>query len=296
MNCIFDTPILFLIFNRPNTTKRVFEQIRMIRPKQLFIAADGPRTTIPDERMLCEETREIIKDINWDCEVKTLFRDENLGCGKAISSAITWFFYQVKYGIILEDDCLPSEDFFTFCRLMLIQHEQNKHIMQINGFNPYGGNKRSNLYFKTIYPKIWGWATWQDRWQKNSFELSQWDQFMANKRFYLSRFGVIEGLIRYFVWKRIRSNIERNNDATTWDYQWNFAIMMSRGYCIEPSVNMVKNIGMDSGVHYSGSKFAYKNMDYGILSEPLLFKKSWFNLFDFKVRIHFLWGRVVNRL
>ncbi len=104
----FDVPILFLIFNRPDTTQKVFNVIKEIKPKKLFVAADGPRIGREGETILCQKTRDIIKQINWDCELKTLFRENNLGCGKSVSSAITWFFENVEEGIILEDDCLPN--------------------------------------------------------------------------------------------------------------------------------------------------------------------------------------------
>ena len=110
------TPVLFVIFNRPDTTQKVFNAIRQAKPKQLFVAADGPREGKEGEKEKCEQVREIIEQIDWDCEVKTLFRDKNLGCKIAVSSAIDWFFENVEEGIILEDDCLPSQSFFWYCQ------------------------------------------------------------------------------------------------------------------------------------------------------------------------------------
>ena len=115
MNFNKDVPVLFLIFNRPDTTKQVFDAIRKARPKRLYVAADAPRVEKEGEAALCQQTRAIIKQVDWDCEVQTLFREENLGCQKAISSAIDWFFEHEEMGIILEDDCLPSPSLFSFC-------------------------------------------------------------------------------------------------------------------------------------------------------------------------------------
>ena len=112
----FNTPILFLIFNRPDTTLRVFAEIRKVQPKFLFVAADGPRKDREGEIEKCKEARTaVINGIDWDCEIQTLFRDANLGCGVAVSEAINWFFSNVEEGIILEDDCLPNNSFFSFC-------------------------------------------------------------------------------------------------------------------------------------------------------------------------------------
>ena len=111
--------VLFIIFNRPDTTKKVFDQIKAGKPGRLYIAADGPRMNRPGEEVLCRQTREIINDVDWPCEVKTLFRQTNQGCKEAVSSAIAWFFENEEEGIILEDDCLPNNSFFRFCDTLL---------------------------------------------------------------------------------------------------------------------------------------------------------------------------------
>src|SRR5262245_29106398 len=116
----FDIPILFLVFNRPETTVRVFQRIREMQPAKLFVAADGPRNGREEEQEKCKEVRKLILDgVDWPCDIKTLFRDHNLGCGNAVSSAITWFFENVEEGIILEDDTLPDPTFFGFCKTLL---------------------------------------------------------------------------------------------------------------------------------------------------------------------------------
>ena len=109
---MLDSPILFIVFNRPDTTQLVFNEIRKAKPKQLFIAADGPRKDHPEEAVLCQKTRAIVDQVDWDCTVSTLFRNENLGCKSAVSSAIDWFFSNVEEGIILEDDCVPDQSLF----------------------------------------------------------------------------------------------------------------------------------------------------------------------------------------
>ena len=111
---MFDTPILLIVFNRPKTTKRLMDCVQKLQPKQLFIAADGPRLNNPKDKTLCEQTRAVFKHINWDCEVKMLFRAENIGVGRGVSEGISWFFDHVEEGIILEDDCIPHPTFFSF--------------------------------------------------------------------------------------------------------------------------------------------------------------------------------------
>ena len=149
---MFNTPILFLIFNRPDLTKQVFDKIREIKPLHLFIAADGPRGDKYEDQELCRKTKEIVSLIDWECEIKTLFRDENLGCGRAVSEAISWFFEHVEEGIILEDDCLPSSTFFNYCEILLEKYRWDNNIMHIGGTNFQNGIKRGNAdyYFSKI--------------------------------------------------------------------------------------------------------------------------------------------------
>src|SRR5437763_494946 len=114
-----DVPILFLIFNRPDLTEIVFERIRAVRPRRLFIAADGPRPEVAADRALVAEARRVVGRIDWPCSVERLFHDTNRGCLLAVSGAIDWFFEHVDAGIILEDDCLPDPTFFPYCAALL---------------------------------------------------------------------------------------------------------------------------------------------------------------------------------
>src|SRR5262249_20722231 len=158
-------PVLFLIFNRPNTTARVMEAIRTAGPGRLYVAADGPRDGNADEAKRCAEVRRIATQVDWPCEVQTLFRERNLGCRQAVSSAITWFFEQEQEGIILEDDCLPSPSFFPYCAELLARFRNDERIMCITGCNfqqdmkgyPYS-------YYFSKYHHVWGWATWRRAW------------------------------------------------------------------------------------------------------------------------------------
>ena len=155
------TPVLFLIFNRPDTTEKVFDAIRAAKPLRLYVASDGPRANQSGEDQIVNKVREISTSVDWSCEVKTLFQKENLGCKKAVSKGITWFFEQEKQGIILEDDCLPHPDFFVFCENLLEHYADNKHVWAITGDNFQNGQKRGEgSYYFSRYNHVWGWASW----------------------------------------------------------------------------------------------------------------------------------------
>jgi FkbM family methyltransferase len=234
-----NTPVLFLIFNRPELTLRVFDEIRKAQPGKLFIAADGPRKEKEGEAEKCEQTRSIVKKIDWQCEVKTLFRDKNLGCRDAVNSAITWFFKNVEEGIILEDDCLPDQSFFTFCQTMLEKHRNNEKIMHIGGVNFQDGQTRGKTsYYFSNNIHIWGWATWKRAWDKYSLEMNSFEEFKKNNEL-LSTFKN-KTIADYHL-----NNLQKtyNGEIDTWDYQWMYAIWKAKAFSIVPNKNLVTNIG-----------------------------------------------------
>lgn len=244
---MFNTPILFLIFNRPDTTQKVFDRIREIKPKYLYVAADGPRETKEGEKEKCEATRSIINNIDWDCEVKTLFREENMGCKIAVSSAITWFFDNVEQGIILEDDCLPHPSFFKYCETLLEKYKDVEEVMHIGGNNfSYKRNwfKQEQYYF-SAYSLIWGWATWRRAWLKFDINLSNYESLFASEQ--ITHYLKSPEEINY--WKERLERV-KYQDFNTWDYSWYYSIWQNNGKCISPFKNLVKNIGFgDEATH-----------------------------------------------
>lgn len=234
---MFSTPILFLIFNRPEATSKVFAEIRKQKPQYLYIGADGPRGAVPEDVDLCKKCREIATAVDWDCEVKTLFREPNMGAKYAVSSAITWFFNQVEYGIILEDDCLPGSSFFPYCEELLLRYRDEDHIMHITGANLNDSVKYGDgSYYYSEYPNVWGWATWKRAWDKIDLELTDTDQYLAliNKKFkYFSE--------RLFWVSRMA--LCKSNQVDSWDYPWMFSIWKENGICLNSNYNLIENIG-----------------------------------------------------
>lgn len=235
-----------MIFNRPDTTGQVFSRIKQAKPRQLFIAADGPRPHVPGEKAKCLQTRAIVKEVDWDCEVKTLFREENHGCKKSVSSALEWFFASVEEGIVLEDDCVPDISFFYYCQELLERYRDSDQIMHIGGSNFQFGKKwGKGSYYFSKFINIWGWATWRRAWHHYDVEMKKFPEFkQQNKMDKIcgdARAG--DYLLRTF---------ERTykGEIDTWDYQWLFAIWMQDGYGIIPNINLISNIGFrEDGTH-----------------------------------------------
>jgi len=256
MNNNFEVPILFIVFNRPDTTKRVLEAIGKIRPSKLFIAADGPRKNKIGEKEKCEEVRNICKKIDWECEVFTLFQEKNLGCKIGATTAVNWFFQNVSEGIILEDDCLPNQSFFTFCKEMLEKYRDNEKILHISGTNLQYGNKREEAsYYFSRYIHMWGWATWKRAWEKYDIDMKGLEEYYKSKKIYKlfnnkkeAKFWI--SLIKYVT--------EKNID--TWDAQWVYTLLKSEGMSITPNVNLVENIGFGENATHTKSEGILSNI------------------------------------
>jgi GR25 family glycosyltransferase involved in LPS biosynthesis len=241
---IFNVPILFIIFNRPDYAQVVFNEIKKIKPKKLYIAADGPRKCNENDLINCSKTREIINQINWGCDVKTLFRQENLGCKISISSAITWFFKNELSGIILEDDCLPEQSFFWFCEELLEKYKNNKKVMMISGTSYlFNKAKFKESYFFTNFFAIWGWATWRRAWDLYDINMNGWEDYKKNQK-----------LLKIYKDQIFTNFIESMghgayyNLVNTWDFQWFFSCLKNECYTIMPKFNLISNIGV-SGTH-----------------------------------------------
>ena len=262
---MFNTPILFLIFARPETTKQVFDRIRAIKPSKLYVAADGPRPDRVGEAELCNQTRQIVLDgIDWDCELKVLFREQNLGCGVAPSSAITWFFEHEEAGIILEDDCLPSLSFFTYAAYCLERYQHNSEIMHIGGNNFLGRNWGEHTYFYSAYNHVWGWATWRRAWKLYSFDLLTFDKaelFKSLNEYFPKE--VSKGWLSFYESLTAKYVEDPERRCDFWDYQWSFCIWLNQGLCIYPNVNLVSNIGFGPGAtHTFDVSHKFSNLPY----------------------------------
>ncbi|TAH29451.1 MAG: nucleotide-diphospho-sugar transferase [Cytophagales bacterium] len=238
---MFNTPILFLVFNRLDTTKQVFAKIREIQPRQLFIGADGARPEKEGEKEKVEAVRKYVLDnIDWDCEVKTLFREKNLGCGVAPAEAITWFFENVEQGIILEDDCLPDLSFFTFCEELLNYYKDEERVMHIAGTNFQDDILVGNAsYFISKWPSGWGWASWASAWAKYDFKL---DKITEQDLQDINQYYQFDKKEKVF-WKQMFYLIKKEFRYDIWDLQWSLTIFKNKGYSIHPQKNLISNIG-----------------------------------------------------
>ena len=256
---VVKSPVLFLIFNRPETTAQVFAAIRQAKPPKLYISADGPRAGRPDDQERCAQARSIATAVDWPCEVQTLFRDKNLGCKLGVSSGIDWFFQNETEGIILEDDVLPMPSFFTFCDEMLERYRDDPTIGMITGSNlvskrvhPKGvGQNTAASYFVTAIPLIWGWATWRRAWQKYDLTMSTYPNWLASSQMQQLFHG--DALVMRY-WQDALDRVYQGKQDT-WDYQWLFACWSTGMKSIIPANNLTDNLGYGmEATHTSATK------------------------------------------
>lgn len=263
---LFPIPVAFIIFNRPDVTLRTFSEIAKIKPAKLLVIGDGPRSSIPEEKKKVLDTRAILAQVDWDCEVLTNFSEENLGCKKRVSSGLDWVFGLVDEAIILEDDCLPAPSFFQFCQEMLDKYRDHAEVGMISGANFQRGIARGDGdYYFSKYAHIWGWATWSNRW-RNIYDVDMrvWPTFKSSKDF----LEVTSGLSNKRYWERIFEKVYRGQ-INTWDYQWLFANWLHKRISIIPNANLISNIGFGQGATHTMVENELSNLPAQEISFPL---------------------------
>jgi hypothetical protein len=260
------SPVLFLVFNRPEPTARVFEVIRAARPPRLYVAADGARANRAGEADRCERTRQVATAVDWPCEVHTLFRDTNLGCKQAVSRAIDWFFEHEEEGIILEDDCVADGTFFRYCDEMLERYRDDSRIALLSGDNFQLGRTYGDAsYYFSRYVHIWGWASWRRTWRLYDRDAAAWPAFRD-----AGGLGKILGAgspeVRH--WRRVFEAVH-GGKIDTWDYQLNLAMWVNGMVSILPQQNLVTNIGFGADATHTNSVSRFADLPTVPMRFPL---------------------------
>lgn len=261
-----ETPVALLIFNRPDTTRLVFEAIRAVRPRRLLVVADGPRSGRVGEKERCRESRSVIDSVDWDCTIDTNYADENLGCKRRITSGLNWVFEQVEEAIILEDDCLPHASFFFFCQELLGRFRNEPRICQIGGANFQSRRWSSpHSYYFSRYNHIWGWASWRRAWELNDTEMACWPEF----RDYNLLSKVLSDKKEIYYWTEVLNKVH-SGEIDTWDCQWTLSCWRNGLLSVIPAVNMISNIGFGPGATHTPVPNRFAAMKVERMAIPLI--------------------------
>ena len=262
-----ETPILLCVFKRPAHTRRVLDAIARQRPRRLFVVGDGPRPHVAGEAAAVAAVRQVVGSVDWPCDVRTHFAAANMGCRARMSSGIDWAFSQSERLIILEDDCLPHDDFFRLCDTLLDRYADDPMVMAVAGNNFQPGPRTGHSYYFSRYAHIWGWATWRRAWDHYDVAIADWPRLAAA--------GLLEDVLDDPVeirhWKAVFDGVHAG-EIDTWDFQWLLACWRRRGLTALPETNLVSNIGFGAGaLHTTDARSPLAAMptgELGPLSHP----------------------------
>lgn len=254
-------PVLLIVFRRPELTRKMLDSIRAAKPARLYVACDGPRAGRPDDEERVWSVRAIVAEYENDLHPITRYQTQNLGCGKGVSTAISWFFEHEEEGIILEDDCYPDPSFYRYCGELLSLYRNDTRVMYVSGYNFFHSiSTMADSYRFTKFGWQWGWATWRRSWAFFDMSLTMWPEFTARKLHLSDAFDS----------ERVkRINRLRSDDIDTWDYQWGVCTLMQNGLGICPTYSLVTNIGVGfENTH--GNDLGYAQ-DLGVPVRPMDF-------------------------
>ncbi|MDZ4742354.1 MAG: glycosyltransferase family 2 protein [Verrucomicrobiota bacterium] len=243
-------PVIFILFNRPEKTARVFDAIRQYKPSRLHIIADGPRLTHENDEKLCKSARSIIDTVDWRCDLTHDYATQNMGCRQRVSTGLVKAFEIYERAIILEDDCLPNQSFFNFSEELLDRYESREEIMHIGGNNFLSQKENTDpgsYYFSKLF-HIWGWATWRRAWKFYDVDMKDWPRFKKSGHF---KKLLPDPLMRSY-WSRT-FDLSYNKKIDSWDHQWCYACLKAGGFSATPKTNLVINIGFDADATHTRS-------------------------------------------
>ena len=261
---IFDTPVLLIGFNRPDSTLLVIEALRAIGAKNIYFSVDGPRINSESDIVRVKKVRELAAKFNWSCDLKIKFETENLGLMQSVSKSISWFFENELEGIILEDDCLPTSDFFNFAQNMLKKYRNNSKVMHISG-SPYFITQPEYIFnhFFSPLPSVWGWATWRDSWDHFDLQMKNTrnqEDYVLFLDYFKSR-KIANWFLRYF--EEAKSPLSK-----VWSTQWMYVMIQKEAYAVVPIKGLVQYIGSDSNSTHGHAKTMKLYDKYPIESLP----------------------------
>lgn len=261
-------PVLLIFFNREEEVLQVIDAIRKYAPEKMYLASDGGRTEKEHHKVL-QIREKVKKSIDWDCQLKCLFSDKNLGCKWGPVSAVNWVFENEDRCIILEDDCVPDASFFEYCEQLLERYADNEDVWMISGDNHVADDSmfEKSDYIFSLRSVIWGWATWKRAWEKCDFQLRMWPVCKKEKSlshtYYMKYYDELEYMTKQL------DNIFRQKDRSIWDYQWRFNMIINNGLCIIPRRNLVRNIGWGKDATHTKKAIKIYDVSSDVLHSPI---------------------------
>lgn len=258
-----ETPVLFMVFNRPEKTQRVFNAIRMVKPQKLYVAIDAPRSNRPDDLEKVTKVKEIVKNVDWQCDVKYLIHEKNQGCTKAGLAAWRWLFEHEDRMIFVEDDGLGSSDAFYFVQDMLERYKDDPRVAYVGTVNygPKYGDK--SYFFSRISAATYFMGTWKRVFEKYEYDLESYENVYKTNDFKKSFVCWQERLVYNQIFKSYIQSVKENRRDNTYDVQMEYYSFKHHAYSIYPNMNLCSNIGLDGGANNECSTDSKFYQEYG---------------------------------
>ena len=252
----YQVPVAVFVFKRVELAKKMLKCLEQIRPTKLFVISDGPRRGVTGEQEQVEQVRALFNQVSWPCEIKRNYDRENMGCDVRVPSGISWVFEQVEEAVILEDDCIPTEDFFPYVQNVLEYYRDNPRVMMVAGSNSMMNYRMKDSFCFTARVYTWGWATWKRAWGRYTGDLNTWQEIQRDGTFART----YPGRIRHFVKKELDYYAQQGKFP--WDYLWWVSCMKAGGLCVVPCVNLISNEGFGEDATHTQDAGNYDGKTY----------------------------------
>lgn len=278
MRMQYDVPVVVIVFNRVELAAKLLKCIRQLCPQRLFVISDGARDFVPGEKERVEKVRALFEDISWPCKVQKNYAKKNMGCDNRIPSGLDWVFEQVEEAVILEDDCIPSPQFFLYAEQMLARYREDPRVMMIAGSNPIQRYEVPASCFFTARVYTWGWATWRRAWEHYCDSRTEWDRIRRDGTFA----RVYPFRTRYYVKKEL--DYYFNRGKCPWDYLWWISCMGAGGLCAVPKVNLITNEGFGENATHTKNQGDYRGdtfpMEFPLVYPAAVERDRRYDLYD----------------
>ena len=247
-----EVPVLYITFCRPEYARQSFDAIKRAQPRKLYFYSNKAREDRPDEVKRNEEVRAFVKEIDWNCDLHTFFREEYVDVFTSLWGALDWFFDNVNEGIIIEEDVVTCPAFYEYMTTLIEKFRDNKNIWIISGNNALPKCSQKNLsYFPTRFADIYGWATWADRWHSLDREMIKWPSFKHSKEYH-DYYG---DFFQRCLQKQYYDEVYHNKlGYHPWDIVMNYTMALEKAYCLMPFTNLSADIGVAGANHKEGAE------------------------------------------
>lgn len=254
-------PIVLFVYNRPSHTEQTLNALHendLAMQSTLYIYCDGQKGNASIETLdNIKKVRQIVKEKQWCKEVFIIESQQNKGLAYSIQNGVSEIVKKQGKVIVLEDDLITSPSFLSYMNKALSYYEDRKSVFSISGHNlPPSLMQIPKDYAYDVYVSLrndsWGWATWEDRWEKVDWKVTHYPAMLKSKQLQqaFNRGGedVFEML-----------EMQQNGKLNIWSIQFTMAHFVNHAVSIVPTISYVDNVGLDGSGENCGMDLTLRN-------------------------------------